>query len=229
MNDGGAAWSGLGSSMNLPSAMKEEMDNLKLELRDLKLDVAKDLMELRNTVDSVIGDMVSLIERQKSLLTRVEGLETRAQSGASVGPAPSDPFNAFAYMGLDELEGSKEEVEEVESAAILEVEPNGSDSSDELGPNKDDGGVRVFSDEDLAASFLDLVGEHIDEVGGILNNVLFSKLWRREEMATPEIKKLVKAGLKSDETILLHKLSKLRGLYYRKGGDPDAIYNEVYG
>ena len=56
--------------MNLPSAMKEEMDNLKLELRDLKLSVSKDLMELRTTVDSVIGDMISLIERQKSLLTR---------------------------------------------------------------------------------------------------------------------------------------------------------------
>ena len=229
MNDGGAAWSGLGSSMNLPSAMKEEMDNLKLELRDLKLDVAKDLMELRDTVDSVIGDMISLIERQRSLLTRVEGLEARAQSGVSVGPLPSDPFNVFAYIGMDEIEGSTEEIAEVESTAITEVEPDGSNSSDEVEPDKGDGGVRVFSDEDLAASFLDLVGEHIDEVGGILNNVLFSKLWRREEEVTPEIKKLVKAGLKADETLLLHKLSKLRGLYYRKGGDPDAIYNEVYG
>jgi hypothetical protein len=228
MNDGGAAWSGLGSSMNLPSAMKEEMDNLKLELRDLKLAVSKDLMELRTTVDSVIGDMVSLIERQKSLLTRVEGLETRAQNGLPV-VGSSDPFNAFAYVDISEIEGSTKEIEEVQSTANIEVEPDGSNSSDELEADKDDGGVRVFSDEDLAATFLELVGEHIDEVGGILNNVLFSKLWRREEEVTPKIKKLVKAGLESDETLSLHKLSKLRGLYYRKGGDPDAIYNEVYG
>jgi len=228
MNDGGAAWSGLGSSMNLPSAMKEEMDNLKLELRDLKLSVSKDLMELRTTVDSVIGDMISLIERQKSLLTRVEGLETRAQGGLPVA-APSDPFNAFAYVDLSEIEDSTIEIEEVETPAIIEVQPNGSNSSDELETNKDAGDVRVLSDEDLAASFLELIGEHIDEVGGILNNVLYSKLWRREEEVTPTIKKLVKAGLVADETMLLHKLSKLRGLYYRKGGDPDAIYKDVYG
>ena len=130
---------------------------------------------------------------------------------------------------MSEIEDSTIEIEEVETPAIIEVQPNGSNSSDELETNKDSGVVRVFSDEDLAASFLELVGKHIDDVGGILNNVLFSKLWRREEEVTPEIKKLVKAGLVADDTIILHKLSKLRGLYYRKGGDPDAIYNEVYG
>jgi len=46
MDEGAAAWSSLGSNMNLPSTMRDEMDKLRLELRDLKLEVAKDLMEL---------------------------------------------------------------------------------------------------------------------------------------------------------------------------------------
>jgi hypothetical protein len=66
-------------------------------------------------------------------------------------------------------------------------------------------------------------------VGGVLNNVLFTKLWREEVEATPNIKKLVKAGLVADETIELHKLSKLRGLYHRIGGDANEIYERLYG
>jgi hypothetical protein len=228
MNDGAAAWSGLGSTMNLPSAMKEEMDTLRMELRDLKLDVTKDLMALRDTVDSVIGDLVSIIERQRSMLTRIEGLEVRAQSGSAIS-APTDPFNAFAYVGLEELEGSSEEIESVEVSAESAVDSDGSVPSDEPETNKGNAGPRVLSDEDWAAEFLEVVESHIDEVGGILNNVLFSKLWRNEIAPTPEIKKLVKAALKADETIELYKLSKLRGLYHRTGGDALGIYKRIYG
>ena len=104
MDESAAAWSGLGSSMNLPSAMREEIEQLKLELRDLKLEVARDL-ELKETVSSVIGDLVSFVDKQKSLLTRVEGLEARAQ-GAMPIINHNDQFNAFAYVSLDELENN---------------------------------------------------------------------------------------------------------------------------
>jgi len=76
---------------------------------------------------------------------------------------------------------------------------------------------------------LEVVLSHIDEVGGVLNNILFTKLWKGDEPATPAIKKLVKAALMVDETIDIHKLSKLRGLYYRTGGDPVEIYEQLYG
>lgn len=228
MDESAAAWSGLGSSMNLPSAMKEEIERLKLELRDLKLEVSRDLMELKETVSSVIGDLVSVIERQKSLLTRVEGLESRAQ-GAMVIASPKDQFNAFAYVSLDELEDSTSLSEELEEEISSPEQPVGPDASDELIADKDADEVRVLSDEDIAAEFLEVVLAHIDEVGGVLNNILFTKLWKGDESASPSVKKLVKAALVADETIDIHKLSKLRGLYYRTGGDPDEIYKELYG
>lgn len=231
MDEGAAAWSSLGSNMNLPSTMRDEMNKLRLELRDLKLEVAKDLMELKETVSSVIGDMMSIVDRQKSLLTRVEGLETRAQGNpVAVASSPSDPFNAFAYVGLDELvEDFTEVIDESQEAAIVEEQPTGSELPEENLTIKDDEVEKVLSDEDLAAKFLTQVYEHIDEVGGVLNNVLFTKLWREEVEATPSIKKLVKAGLVADETIELHKLSKLRGLYHRVGGDANEIYERLYG
>ena len=232
MEESAAAWSGLGSSMNLPSAMREEIEQLKLELRDLKLEVAKDLMELKETVSSVIGDLVSFIDKQKSLLTRVEGLETRAQGAIPMG-SHKDQFNAFAYVSLDELEPSEiiiEDLSEQEgNAPVEELQPVGSALVEKEGTNKDDDEVRMLSDEDLAAEFLEIVYAHIDEVGGVLNNVLFSKLWEREDSPSPEVKKLVKDALIADEGIDYHKLSKLRGLYFRTGGDPDGIYEQLYG
>ncbi len=228
MDESAAAWSGLGSSMNLPSAMKEEIERLKLELRDLKLEVSRDLMELKETVSSVIGDLVGVIERQKSLLTRVEGLESRAQ-GAIIPSSPKDAFNAFAYVSLDELESSSIINEESQEDVPDSEEPVGTIEADEIIANKDADELRAFSDEDLAAEFLEVVQEHIREVGGVLNNILFTKLWKGDEPATPEIKKLVKAGLLADENISLHKLSKLRGLYYTTGGDPDELYEQIYG
>lgn len=231
MDEGAAAWSSLGSNMNLPSTMRDEMDKLRLELRDLKLEVAKDLMELKETVSSVIGDMMSIVDRQKSLLTRVEGLETRAQGSPAISnSSPNDPFNAFAYVGLDELvEDFTEVIDEPQEAAIIEEQPVGSKLSEENLAIKGGEVEKVLSDEDLAAKFLTQVYAHIDEVGGVLNNVLFTKLWREEVEATPNIKKLVKAGLVADESIELHKLSKLRGLYHRVGGDANEIYERLYG
>ena len=231
MDEGAAAWSSLGSNMNLPSTMRDEMNKLRLELRDLKLEVAKDLMELKETVSSVIGDMMSIVDRQKSLLTRVEGLETRAQGNpVAVASSPSDPFNAFAYVGMDELvEDFTEDIEESQEVAITEEQPAGSELSEGNHTIKDNEVEKDLSDEDLAAKFLTQVYEHIDDVGGVLNNVLFTKLWREEVEATPSIKKLVKAGLVADETIELYKLSKLRGLYHRVGGDANEIYERLYG
>ena len=51
----------------------------------------------------------------------------------------------------------------------------------------------------------------------------------REDSPSPEVKKLVKDALIADEDIDYHKLSKLRGLYFRTGGDPDGIYEQLYG
>lgn len=231
MDESAAAWSGLGSSMNLPSAMREEIEQLKLELRDLKLEVARDLMELKETVSSVIGDLVSFVDKQKSLLTRVEGLEARAQ-GAMPIVNQNDQFNAFAYVSLNELENNVE-IEGVFPDDVtshnVKVQPVGSENGDENEDNEVTDEEISLSEEDTAALFLEEVYAHIDDVGGILNNVLFSKLWKKDEAPSKRVKQLVKDALLADEDIEYHKLSKLRGLYHRTGGDPDAIYTKLYG
>jgi hypothetical protein len=111
----------------------------------------------------------------------------------------------------------------------VELQPAGSENSEENNDNEVTDELLDLSKEDIAALFLEEVYAHIDDVGGVLNNVMFSKLWKYEESPSKSVKQLVKDALLADEDIEYHKLSKLRGLYYRKGGDPDAIYTELYG
>ena len=97
--------------MALPSTIREEVSQMQIELRDMKLQLAKDIMELREVLSSVAVELTGVMDKHKSLLTRIEGLEVRAQG---IGyPSSKDEFNAFAYVQLDELEDFNEDTEEV--------------------------------------------------------------------------------------------------------------------
>lgn len=219
MEDGASAWSGLGSSMALPSTIREEVNQLQLELRDMKLQVAKDLMELKDTLSAIAGELSSVMDKHKSLLTRIEGLEVRAQG---IGyPSNKDEFNAFAYVQLDELEGSENAYEDglVDSLEVVEEIIESDDS-----PEEPEG---ALTDEDVAAIFYEAICTAIDTDGGVLNNNMHRKYPEGYEN-TKEVKALVKSALESDESISQHKIDKFRTLYYRTGEDPKSVYAELF-
>jgi len=220
MEDGASAWSGLGSSMALPSTIREEVNQLQIELRDLKLQVSRDLMELRESMASVATELSAVIEKHKSVLTRLEGLEVRAQGiGHST---PKDEFNAFAYVQLDELEGSESAYddvsEEVQGDRLEDVEPVSSSEVSE----------EVLTDEDVAAIFYETIVSVIQEEGGVLNNNMHRKYPEGYEN-TKEVKGLVKKALEADEQISTHKIDKFRTLYYTTGEDPEEVYARIFG
>lgn len=220
MEDGASAWSNLGSSMALPSTIREEVNQLQLELRDMKLQVAKDLMDLKDALSTIAGELSSVMDKHKSLLTRIEGLEVRAQG---IGyPATKDEFNAFAYVQIDELEDFNDDTGEVlEGSEEIVVEAEESVDSDN--PSE-----VVLGDEDVAAIFYGVVKEIIENDGGILNNNLHHKYPEGYEN-TKVVKSLVKRAIESDEDISAHKIDKFRTFYYRSGEDPEELYASVYG
>ena len=117
------------------------------------------MMELKETVSSVIGDLVSFVDKQKSLLTRVEGLEARAQ-GAMPIINHNDQFNAFAYVSLDELENNDQNSDvspDVDVSHNVDVQPVGSENSDENDDNEVADEGLTLSEEDTAALFLEEV------------------------------------------------------------------------
>jgi len=213
MEEGGSVWGNLGMNMSLPSTVREDIERMKLELRDLKLMVSKDIVELRDTVVELNQRIANLIDRQSSLLTRIEGLEVRAQN---VGVSKlSEEFNAFAYVALDEILEDPED----DGAVLIE---NVEEEEEEF-------------DEVVAAEKIYVtVKKRVTEEGCILNNKLHTlydeALGKDSDKVTKKVKQFVKELLSDDrDVIALKKLDRFRTLYYRDGEDPDELYESVYG
>ena len=219
MEDSGSAWSGLGLSMALPSAMKEELAQLKIELRDMKLQVARDLMGLQESLSSIASELSAVMDKHKSLLTRIEGLEVRAQ-GIGHPSSIKDEFNAFAFVALDELEGSDDSNSQslVEDAIIeiKEVQPDGSLES----------GEEELSDEDIAAEYLSKFYDYMAENKSVMNNLMYSLVLGNNPKYNKVVKKIIKETILSDENILVHKVDKFRSLYYLEGEDPERLLSD---
>lgn len=216
MEEGGSVWGNLGMNMSLPSTVREDIERMKLELRDLKLMVSKDIVELRDTVVNLNQLIGNLIERQSSLLTRIEGLEIRAQN---VGVSKlSTEFNAFAYVGLDEILEDPED----DGAVIIENVEEEEEEEEEF-------------DEVVAAEKIYVtVKKRIVEEGCILNNKLHTlyneALGEDTDKVNKKVKDFVKELLSNDSDVIASKkLDRFRTLYYREGEDPDEIYESVYG
>ena len=221
MEEGASAWSGLGSSMALPSTIREELTQLQIELRDLKLQIAKDTMELKDALSSIAAELSGVLDKHKSLLTRIEGLEVRAQ-GIGYPSRHKDEFNAFAYVSLEELEASADTNEEG-TEAMLEIE------EEEVQPvGTTDTAEAVLTDEDVAAIFLQAINDAIDEDGGVMNNNMHHK-YPQGYVNSPEVKKLVKEALAADDSVSEYKIDNRRKLFYRTGDDAEALYERMYG
>lgn len=217
MEEGASAWAGLGSSMALPSTIREELTQLQVELRDLKLQVARDIMELKETLGNIAAELSGTMNKHQSLMTRIEGLEVRAQ-GIGFPGKNRDEFNAFAYVSLDELEASETPYDGVSAGeGVMINEPVGSTGA----------GETALSDEDVAAVFLDAINAAIDEEGGVMNNNMHHK-YPQGYVNSPEIKKLVKQGLAADDTISEHRVDNRRKMFYRTGTDGAQIYAQKY-
>lgn len=215
MEEGGSVWGNLGMNMSLPSTVREDIERMKLELRDLKLMVSKDIVELRDTVVELNQRVANLIDRQSSLLTRIEGLEVRAQN---VGVSKlSEEFNAFAYVGLDEI------LEDPEDDGAVMIENVKEEEEEE-----------AFDEVVAAEKIYVAVKNRVIEDGCILNNKLHTlygeALGKDSDKVTKKVKDFVKELLSDDrDVIALKKLDRFRTLYYRDGEDPDELYESVYG
>jgi hypothetical protein len=229
-----SVWSSLGSSMGVSSVVREELEKLRVELRDTKLEVARDISELREVIHNIGIEMEQVVQRSLSLMTRLEGLESRAQS---LSGGLTSEFNAFAYATLDELEPEYSEVEENESNSPLvevDVEELRSDPPEEklavkdISPTQENSEITEWGTEDIVAYVLEQVNSDIDSIGGVLNNQLYLR-YPEGIKGTPETKRMLKELLADDESVEVHKLDKFRSLYYRTGDDPDAIYKRIFG
>lgn len=223
-DDGASAWSSLGSTMSLPSTVRDELEQLRLEIRDIKLEVSRDIMEMKGTMESIVSQLSSVVEKHQAMLTRIEGLEIRAQT---ISPMSNkDEFNAFAYVSLDELEDSLGVNEDVLSARVdvkqLEEQPNGADVNEEL-PTDKSLGNEESSTEEVARVFVEQLRGYVAANGSVHNNVMYSKVTGKRQKFAPEVKALIKQLIADDSYFALVKVDKFRSLIYAAENPPEDL------
>lgn len=221
-----SVWSNLGTSMGVPSVVREELEKLRVELRDAKLEVARDIAELREVIASLSREMEGVVQRNLSLMTRLEGLESRAQH---LSGGLSNEFNAFAYVSMDELEYSEEEenLEEMGEDDTLRSHPVEEENAVKVVPAQEE--FSEWSNEDIVAHVLERVVEEIVVGNGaVLNNQIHL---RYPEGIKPnkETKALLKTMLSDYDGIASTKIDKFRTLYYKEGEDSDEVYKRTFG
>ena len=224
MEDITSVWSNLGSGMGMAPQVRDELEKMRVEIRDIKLSVAKDITELREVVGKIGYELDRVISKQLSIMTRIEGLESRAQTIGGV----SGEFNAFAYVQLDELELSKDQEQQLlEERAIDPIQPTGSEEVEDV-PTNNAVEEQELSDEEIAIQLYDTVLHAIAVDGGILNNRMHAK-YPAELEVTAGAKKILKGYLADNSEVEQSKRDRFRTLYYKKGGDPDELYKQLYG
>ena len=210
--------------MGMAPQVREELEKMRVEIRDIKLSVAKDITELREVVGKIGFELDRVISKQSSIMTRIEGLESRAQTIGGI----SGEFNAFAYVQLDELELSEsQESQLLDEGAIDPIQPIGSEEVEVVVTNN---AVEEeeFSDEEIALQLYDIVLKTIVDEGGILNNRMHSRYPDHLDV-TSGAKKLLKGYLSDNSDIAQAKRDRFRTLYYAEGDDPDEVYERIYG
>lgn len=223
-------WSGLGNSMGVPSQVREELEKLRIELRELKLEVARDIAELREVTARVAIELEEVIMKHMSTMTRLEGLESRAQGLGG----PSSEFNGFAYVSLDEIapeysyDPSFEKLPSAIETGKIVVKPVGSVETQENEKHNTIADREPTTPEDEASVLGDIVLNEIEDKGGVLNNKMHL-LYPPNMEVSKETKGLVKEYLNSYEGISAHRIDKFRILYHKTGEDPDEIYKRLFG
>lgn len=204
MEDVSNAWSALGSEMNLPSVLREEIELLKLSLRDLTLKYQSDIAMLREEVSS-------LRAKAKS---SYESIEERL-----------DEFNVYSFLSPEEIGIVPEDTVEMEVVESIHVKGNVAPP-----PVVDTGEWwEENSAEDLGVMAFDKLLLLIEEKGGVLNNRIWSELCPRSFKADKVAKKVLKEAIAESDEIESVKVDKIRSFLYKAGGNANELYKQVYG
>lgn len=204
MDEAGNAWSALGSEMNLPSVLREEIEMLKLSLRDLTLKYQTEIAILKE----------ELAEIRDASKTKYDSIEERL-----------DEFNVYSFLSPEEVGIVPEDTVEMEVVESIHVKgnvaPPPQKSKEEWWESN--------SGEELGVIAFDKLLLLIDEKGGVLNNRIWSELCPRTFKADKVAKKILKEAIAESEDIESVKVDKIRSFLYKTGGNANELYKQVYG
>jgi hypothetical protein len=224
MDPSGDAWSVLGSSMSLPSTLSNEIEKLKLALRDVVLAHATNVATLTNEIAELRGELAGI--------------------GRTTQNNDSDDFNGFAYVSPEEL-GIVTEIVEPDMTDVRRVsgfiapvpvveDPVVEDTVVEDTVVEDPVEVVInwwdgLDEEGITFELANLVVEHITHHGPILNNRLWNDVYPKDLEITKKMKNGVKKILAEVGGVSFQQVDTFRGIYHDSNEEASDAYKRLTG
>ena len=231
------SWSNIGGGHSQTTKVLEKLEILQVLMRDDKIELQSNIANLRMELTASITDVHKTIGDLKAEVHTMNNnflLDTRKVLSSNY-----DDKSVTTFLSLDELniEPQERPVEEDDVEDDVQVVAEEitivSDGFTAPVPEKPPGDVSFedMTDEDIGITIIDNVADYLEDTPVLMNFSFRKKGIIPQDYQMPKsVKELLKAAVKMDDSaVRLHKLDKMRGMYYLDGAeDPDELYNITF-
>ena len=236
MADEAFSWSNIGGGHSQTAKVLEKLEMLQVLMRDDKMELQSNIANLRMELNSAISEVHRTIGDLKAEVHTMNNnflLDSR-----KVLSSDYDDKSVTTFLSLDELniEPQERPVEE-ETESDVEV------ISEEITiveegftapvPEKPQQKVSFdgMNDEDIVITIINNIADYLEETPVLMNFSFKKKGIIPQDYQMPKsVKELLKEAVRMEGSeVKLHKLDKMRGMYYLSDvEDPEALYNETF-
>ncbi len=236
MEEAPFSWSTIGNTSPQPTKVLQLLETIPVLLRDQKLELQSNLANLRMELISSIMDIHKTIGDLKSEVHTMNNnflLDSR-----KVLSSEYDDRAVTTFLSLDELditpqERPVEDDEDEEVPIIAEEITIVEEGFTAPVPEKPSEKISFdgMTDEDVVITIINNIADYLEETPVLMNFSFRKKGIIPQEYQMPKsVKELLKEAVRLDGSeVKLHKLDKMRGMYYLKGvEDPEELYNKTF-
>ena len=229
------SWSTVGNTSPQPIRLMQLLETIPVLIRDNKLELQSNMANLRMEMVSAITDIHKTIGDLKVEVHTMNNnflLDSR-----KVLSSDYDERDISTFMSLDDLEIETQErpVDEDEEDIPVVAEEitivEGGFTAPVPEKPVEVVSFENLSDEDIVVDIVSRIEAYLQETPVLMNFSFKKKSIIPQDYTMPkDVKALLKASVVLDDSpIRLHKLDRMRGMYYLDGvDDPELLYEETF-
>jgi len=230
------SWSNIGGGYSQTAKVLEKLEMLQVSMRDDKMELQSNMANLRMELTSAITEVHKTIGDLKAEVHTMNNnflLDSR-----KVLSSEYDDKSVTTFLSLDELniepQGRPVEDDTEDDVQVLAEEITiVTDGFTAPVPEKPSQEVSFegMTDEDIVITIIDSVAEYLQDTPVLMNFSFRKKGIIPQDYQMPKsVKELLKSAVRMDDSkVRLHKLDKMRGMYYLDGAEnPEELYDSTF-
>jgi len=231
------SWSTVGNTSPQPTRVMQLLETIPVLLRDQKLELQGNIANLRMELVSAITDIHKTIGDLKSEVHTMNNnflLDSRKVLSSNYDDRAVTTFLSLDDLEITPQERPVEDGDDEEVPIIAEEITIVTDGFTAPVPEKPPERVSFdedMTDEDIVVEIVSRIETYLQETPVLMNFSFRKKAIIPQDYAMPKsVKELLKASVKLDDSpIRLHKLDKMRGMYYLSDvEDPLVLYEDTF-